>query len=170
MKSDERKPSNTSAITRPNITYKNDASTRPLPSSTEPPTLRARSDQNARNHGPIGFRHPTGFTLDGTQHFILEAKWEKELTGRDDLDVFLGKVNRTADNTLGLFFAIAGFQPTAIELHSKRRSPLVLSDGGDLLAILDERIDLDELLRRKYRHASMTGEVYLPVTRILIDS
>jgi hypothetical protein len=61
LKSDERKHRSTSAITRPNITYKNDASTRPLPSSTEPPILRARSDQNARYHGPIGFRHPTGF-------------------------------------------------------------------------------------------------------------
>jgi hypothetical protein len=91
----------------------------------------------------------------------------EELTSRDDLDVFLGKVNRAADNTLGLFFAVAGFQPTAIELHSRRRSPLVLSDGGDQLAVLEERIELDDLLRRKHRHASMTGEVFLPVTLVL---
>ena len=115
----------------------------------------------------VGEQIDGGFTLDGTQHFIVEAKWEKGATSRDDLDIFLGKVNRRADNTLGLFFAVEGFQPTAIELHSSRRSPLVLADGGDLLAVLDERIDLPDLLRRKLRHASMTGEVFLPVSRIL---
>ena len=33
-------------------------------------------------------------------------------------------------------------------------------DGGEVLAVLEERIDLVELLSRKHRHASMTGEIY----------
>jgi hypothetical protein len=59
--SEERKHSNTSAITRPNITYKNDANTELLPSSTEPATLRAQGPQNARYHLTIEFWHPTGW-------------------------------------------------------------------------------------------------------------
>jgi hypothetical protein len=62
LKPDERKRSRISVITRPTITYKNDASTRLLPSSTEPATLRARSDQNARRQRTIEFWHPTGST------------------------------------------------------------------------------------------------------------
>lgn len=33
-------------------------------------------------------------------------------------------------------------------------------DGGDILAVLDERVDLVKLLERKRRHAAMTGEIY----------
>jgi hypothetical protein len=46
-------------------------------------------------------------------------------------------------------------------------SPLILADGGDLLAVLEQRIDLVDLLRRKYRHAAMTGEIFFAVDRIL---
>ena len=36
-----------------------------------------------------------------------------------------------------------------------------------LLKILDDRIDLHEMLYRKRRHASQTGNIYIPVDRIL---
>lgn len=44
-----------------------------------------------------------GFTLD-SEHFLLEAKWQKHPTARDDLDVFSAKVRRRGENTLGLFW------------------------------------------------------------------
>jgi hypothetical protein len=110
-----------------------------------------------------------GFTLDA-EHFLLEAKWENAPSDRAALDVFAGKVNRKAENTLGLFLAIASFQPTAIQTHSGQGSPLILMDGADLYAVLDDRIDLRELLRRKRRHAAMTGEILLTVTQILSGS
>jgi hypothetical protein len=43
----------------------------------------------------------------------------------------------------------------------------MLMDGGDLYAVLEERIDLRELLRRKRRESSMTGRVLLRVSEIL---
>jgi Protein of unknown function (DUF2867) len=49
-----------SVISRPNITYKNDANTWLLPSSIEPATLRAQGAQNARYQRMIEFWHPTG--------------------------------------------------------------------------------------------------------------
>lgn len=107
-----------------------------------------------------------GFTLDNT-HFLLEGRWRKALATKDDLGAFKTKVDDKAENTLGLFISIEGFDETALSRHSQRGSPLVLADGGDLLAVLDERIDLRDLLRRKHRHAAMTGEVFLPVQRIL---
>lgn len=108
-----------------------------------------------------------GFTLNPGTHFLLEAKWESGPATRDALDVFESKVSRKGENSLGLFLAIEGFEPSAIAVHSGRGSRLVLADGGDLLAVLEERIDLRELLERKLRHASMTGEIYLPASKLL---
>jgi hypothetical protein len=71
------------------------------------------------------------------------------------------------ENTLGLFIAINGFASTAVEIHSGNRSPIMLMDGGDLYAVLDERIDLNDLLRRKRRETSMTGRVLLTAAEIL---
>jgi hypothetical protein len=109
-----------------------------------------------------------GFTLDNT-HFLLEARWRQRLATKDDLGAFKTKVDDKAENTLGLFISIEGFDSTALTRHSQRGSPLVLVDGGDLLAVLDERIDLRDLLRRKLRHAAMTGEIFLPVHRLFGD-
>jgi hypothetical protein len=107
-----------------------------------------------------------GFTLDAS-HFLLEARWRKQSATRDDLGSFKSKVDDKAENTLGLFISIEGFEPSALEKHSGRGSPLILAYGGDLLAVLEQRIDLVELLRRKYRHAAMTGEIFFAVDRIL---
>jgi hypothetical protein len=114
----------------------------------------------------VGEQIDGGFAFGG-EYFLLEAKWEKDPTARDELDVFSAKVRRRGENTLGLFLAINGFETTAVELHSGNRSPIVLMDGGDLYAVLDERIDLRELLRRKRREASMTGRVLLTASEIL---
>jgi hypothetical protein len=76
-------------------------------------------------------------------------------------------VDDKADATFGLFIAFEGFEPTAVTKHGGRRSPLLLMDGGDLLAVLERRIDLGDLLRAKRRHASMTGEIYRTAAQVL---
>jgi len=114
----------------------------------------------------VGEEIDGGFTLDGF-HYLLEAKWEKESADRGKLDQFRGKVDDKADATFGLFIAYEGFQSTAVAKHSGRRSPLLLMDGGDLLAVLEQRIDLGDLLRAKRRHASMTGGIYRTAAQVL---
>jgi hypothetical protein len=39
-------------------------------------------------------------------------------------------------------------------------------DGADIICVLDQRARLDDLLRRKKRHANETGECYYPVSRL----
>lgn len=107
-----------------------------------------------------------GLTLDDF-HFLLEAKWQKDPTPRADLDIFRAKVQEKAENTLGLLISIEGFQDTAVSKHSGRGSPLLLMDGGDLLAVLERRMGLPDLLRAKRRHAAMTGEIYRTAFQIL---
>ncbi|MDO8955216.1 MAG: hypothetical protein Q7V63_10275 [Gammaproteobacteria bacterium] len=100
-------------------------------------------------------------------HFIFEAKWQNELTSRGDLDVFSAKIKRKLDNTLGLFLSMNGYIEEAINLHSGNRPVMILIDGGDLMAVLEGRISLDDLLRRKKNYAALTGRIYLPFNEFL---
>lgn len=100
------------------------------------------------------------FTFEGGE-FLLEAKWQDEKTPVADLDAFAGKVGRKLDNTLGLFLSMNGYQDSAVEVHSRTRPVMFLMDGADLRAVIDGRISLPELLRRKRQHAARTGDVYI---------
>jgi hypothetical protein len=102
----------------------------------------------------------------GETNFLLEAKWTKDPIERRDLDVFKAKVEGRIENTLGLFVAINGFQENAVQDHSSGALMLLMT-GTDLYMVLDGRVDLVDLLRRKYRHASDTGEVLFEATQML---
>lgn len=114
----------------------------------------------------VGEQIDGAFSFEGTE-YLLEAKWEDARISTDALSVFAGKVQRKLDNTLGLFLSMNGFQGNALTLHSQNRSVIILMDGADLMAVLEDRIDLAALLKRKKQHASRTGEVFLPVSQIL---
>lgn len=105
------------------------------------------------------------FALEGTD-YLFEAKWQKELVGVQDLDAFASKVRRKLDNTLGVFLSMNGFSHDGIAAHSTGRPNIVLMDGADLMAVLEERIDFVTLLMRKKRHAAQTGNIFLHVHEI----
>jgi uncharacterized protein (UPF0335 family) len=106
------------------------------------------------------------FSLVGTD-FLFEAKWRQKLSGAGDLDAFAAKVRRKLENTLGVFLSINGFSPDGISTHSSGGAVVILMDGADLMAVLEERIDFVSLLLRKKRHAAQTGEIYLPIYKVL---
>ncbi len=105
------------------------------------------------------------FSLEGTD-YLFEAKWQKNPIGVQDLDAFAAKVKRKLDNTLGVFLSMNNFSPDGVAAHSASRPSVVLMDGADLMAILEERIDFVTLLVRKKRHAAQTGNIYLKVHEI----
>lgn len=107
-----------------------------------------------------------GFTFESSD-FLFEGKWQKELCSIQDLDAFSGKLSRKLDNTLGLFCSINGFSEDAVKAHSTGRRLMILMDGSDLMAVLEGRIDLLQLLLRKRRHASQTGNIYLKIHEII---
>jgi hypothetical protein len=106
------------------------------------------------------------FTFDATD-YLFEAKWEEGLVGAADLDVLAGKLGRKLDNTLGLFLSINGFSGDGVKAHSSGRRMMLLMDGSDLMAVLEGRIDLVQLLLRKRREASQTGNIYLRIHEML---
>lgn len=58
-----------------------------------------------------------------------------------------------------------GFTSDALAVYSYS-TPFITMDGLDFMAVLDQRIRLDELIRRKKRHASETSHCSLPVAKI----
>ena len=113
----------------------------------------------------------TGEQIDGafsleTTDYLFEAKWQKELVSVQVLDGFASKVRRKLDNTLGLFLSMNGFSPDGVAAHSTGRPSIILMDGADLMAVLEERIDFVTLLVRKKRHAAQTGNIFLHLHEI----
>ena len=106
------------------------------------------------------------FTFEGTD-YLLEAKWQKEPVTASDLDALAGKLSRKLDNTLGLFLSINGFSEDGVNAHSSGRRLMLLMDGSDLMAVFEGRIDLMQLLLRKRREASQSGNIYLRIHEIL---
>lgn len=95
------------------------------------------------------------------------AKWQQQLVSADDLDSFAGKLGRKLDNTLGLFISVNGFSEDGVKARSSGRRLMILMDGSDLMAVLEGRIDLVQLLLRKRRKAAETGNIYLKIHEII---
>ncbi|WP_433032790.1 restriction endonuclease [Actinomycetospora sp. CA-053990] len=110
------------------------------------------------------------FTYEGTD-YLVEARWTKDKIQPKHIRDFSGKVHEKLDNTLGVFISINGFTENAetMNLGSGGRPNVILITGADLNAVLEGRIDLVQLLLRKRRHAAHTGEINLPVSRILTE-
>jgi hypothetical protein len=106
------------------------------------------------------------FSFEGTD-YLLEAKWQLEPVRAADLDSLAGKLSRKLDNTLGLYLSINGYSPDAVEVHTSGRRLTILVDGSDLMAVLEGRIDLLQLLLRKRREAAQTGNIYLRIHEVL---
>ena len=53
------------------------------------------------------------------------------------------------ENTLGLFLSIDGFSEEGVNAFQSSDKVMILMDGSDLLAILEERISFTELVSRK---------------------
>jgi len=108
----------------------------------------------------LGEQIDGAFSLDGTE-YLFEAKWHKDLVNKADLAVFSDKVRTKLENTLGIFLSINSFSPDGVAAHQAGGASILLMDGGDLMAVFEERIDFTSLLLRKKRHAAQTGHIYL---------
>ena len=117
---------------------------------------------NLKPKGPFRL---VGEQIDGSIEFeghvyLIEAKWQRELTGQKDLLVFREKVESKSTWSRGLFITYSGFTREGLEAFSRGRSTnLIAMTGEDLWAILDGVMDLDEAIRLKSRCAAETGKV-----------
>ena len=107
------------------------------------------------------------FTHD-TDNYIVEARWWKKPVERADLAVFETKVRGKGKNALGLFVSVNGFTSGALNAY-RTSTPFIVMEGSHLLAVLEQRIALDDLLDRMKRHMDETGDCRLPISQALAE-
>lgn len=102
------------------------------------------------------------FTFDGTD-YLLEAKWKQQVD-RGDLASFCFKVDSKLKIAMGLLVSIQGVTPEAIAPYFKS---IIIMDGADINAILENRVSLPDLLLKKRRRANETGNIYVSYSSLL---
>lgn len=106
------------------------------------------------------------FTFDNTD-YIVEAKWQQKPVNVGELYKFSGKISGKLKITMGLFISFNGFSPDCSKVDSPGLKSMILMDGNDIMAVLEERIDLTDLMYRKRRYAAETGRIFLSVREII---
>lgn len=104
----------------------------------------------------VGEQIDGAFTFQGND-YLLEAKWKRQVD-RGDLASFCSKVETKFKTAVGLMISINGVTKEAISPFFKS---IIIMDGADLINVLEGRISLPDLLYKKRRKASETGEIYL---------
>lgn len=103
-------------------------------------------------------------TIEGTT-FLVEAKLVNEPIGSPDIDIFMAKIESKADNTMGLFISLSGFNDGAKRAASKQRTPMLLLDSSHVFnLIMRGEMTLPQVVSRIKRHAHQTGSSYLAAT------
>jgi hypothetical protein len=104
------------------------------------------------------------FTHRGTG-YALAARWPGPAE-RAGLIAFGGPPPGGRPGQARLLVSAGGFAPGVHQAYITS-VPVIAMDGGHLLAVLEQRIGLSELLDRLKRHADQTGHPYLPVAQAL---
>lgn len=119
---------------------------------------------NRRPYKSNGRQIDGSLTLDGTT-YLIELKFTKDQSGAPDIDSLKAKVNNMADNTMGIMVSISGYSGTAVSEASGSKTTLLVLDAGHLYLFLSGAMGFGEIISRVRRHASQTGEAYLPTNK-----
>jgi hypothetical protein len=120
--------------------------------------------QNRRPYVSAGRQIDGSLTLDGTT-YLVELKFTASQAVAPDIDSLRSKVDDKADNTMGIMVSISGYSTVAISQASGRKTTLLLLDAMHLYLFLSGALSLTDVLGRVRRHASQTGEAYLPTNK-----
>lgn len=117
--------------------------------------------QSRRPYVTNGRQIDGSLTIDGTT-YLVELKFTSAQAAATDIDSLRAKVDDKADNTMGIMVSISGYSSVAIMGASGRQTRLMLMDAMHLYMFLSGTIGFSEIVSRIRRHASQTGEAYLP--------
>jgi hypothetical protein len=109
------------------------------------------------------------FQLDHTT-YLVEAKWQEELTGNRDLQAFAGVVATKATWARGLFISYSGFSSDGLFAFERGSKPIICLSGDELRHIFKYNLSLADALLLKARYAAETGRVFMPVQELLTSS
>jgi hypothetical protein len=126
-------------------------------------------------HGlaPRGSFRLVGEQIDGSfvvnsDTYLLEAKWQAELTPQSDLVIFREKVESKATWARGLFVSNSGFTQDGLTAFARGRATNIIGmNGQDLYFILSGEIPLLDVILKKARRATETGDFFISVYELL---
>ena len=84
-------------------------------------------------------------TLDGTT-YLVELKFTKKQSGATDIDSLKAKVNKMADNTMGIMLSISGYSTVATRDASGSKSTLLILDASHLYLFLSGALSFSEII------------------------
>lgn len=116
---------------------------------------------NRRPYCSNGRQIDGSLNVDGTT-YLVELKFTGNQADATDIDSFKAKIDSKADNTMGVMASISGYSSVAITEASGKKTPLLLLDASHLYLFLAGSLKFSEIITRVRRHASQTGEAYLP--------
>jgi len=119
---------------------------------------------NRRPYKTDGRQIDGSLTHEGTT-YLVELKFTKDQSGATDIDSLKAKVNKMADNTMGIMISISGYSSVAISEASGSKTTLIIMDASHLYLFLSGSMAFGEIISRVRRHASQTGEAYLPTSK-----
>ncbi|MDR0681116.1 MAG: hypothetical protein LBG15_04595 [Dysgonamonadaceae bacterium] len=118
---------------------------------------------NKRPYVQNGRQIDGALTLEGTT-FLIELKFTSSQSDATDVDSMKGKIDKMADNTMGIVVSMSGYSSVAIKQASGPKTPLLLLDASHLFLYLTGGMEFGDIIARVKRHASQTGESYLSVS------
>lgn len=99
--------------------------------------------------------------------YLVEAKWRTDKPNENEIGGFKRKVDTKLESTRGVFISVNGFRDEVVTSFEGMGSNILFFTGEDIMHILEGRIGLDEVLRRKIDKAAQEGKVYFPVSSML---
>lgn len=105
------------------------------------------------------------FTLEGTT-YLVELKFTASQSDATDIDSFKSKIDKMADNTMGVFLSISGYSSVALNEASGKKMTILLIDYSHLMLYLTGIIEFQDVILRLRRHASQTGQSYLSANEL----
>lgn len=118
---------------------------------------------NRRPYNSKGRQIDGALTVSGTT-YLIELKFTTAQAGSTDIDSLYKKVITKADNTMGIMVSISGYSKVAIDEASGDKTPLLLMDHNHIYYVLSGIMGMSDVINRIRRHASQTGEAYLPTS------
>lgn len=98
----------------------------------------------------------------GDWYYLFECKWQKKLSDIRDLDSLTGKVSRSGKQTMGFFISIGGWSKNVPRLLKQNTDKVViLINGEDIEAVLNNTIQLHKLLDEKIKSFNLNAEPYV---------
>ncbi len=102
--------------------------------------------------------------------YLVEAKWRKDQPNENEIGGFKRKIDTKLESTRGLFISINGVREEVIRSFEGNGNNIIFLSGEDFIHILEGRIALDEVLRKKIDKAAQEGIAYFPVSTMMSSS